>query len=779
MRSEKKTGTRENPIRIVENVEAGEGGNSPARPVKRRRNVQGEEREGAEGYTATMRSETPGTPKRGSFSSSEAAGKGMGKKEGETKLRLTMWCFLGKLAERKSLKPDLFRRAVGKAQGSPRTSRRLSRIKSSAKSVRIEVEPIENRDSTEERGESPSRSAFEIIGEDSSRSAFESEVREGVLQSRDGPAEGDVKEALGNVPADDFGEDGDWEDLNKDEDSVPVDAAIRDESKEQTSEADEDTEQKPANINTDENDEKKQENNTFDIHQDAMMIQPSADEASFLQKVSVDEDIIDKDAAEEDALAHEDLQAEPSSPAQETTDTRAARTTEVLSNLTVLPVLDDTSGRKEDDQLSASPQEEAPNLGIQMLPDFAAESRIVEPGMAAPEKKRDQEMCLYDQVSTAETVTNNTAPVIHEKLDFHNTTNEEPGSDPPTQDYSPVAVQSSEQCEIEESAHLVAPLRDDSATLLVDSVPGLHLDELSASPLKQSPRPVVKLPSCTAASNQDGQQQAGMEHLTDSQDAPGELPTRMTRSGARFSDDTNLLKDFLNRAQARKLAKDGKIPAQGPTGTSPRRSPRKALAEKDSNSPSPHKSKDLATRPGTPPGKERLDAFSFDDIDELNAEPTSCRRSNRTRLPTVSRASPGAPSFIPVRRADGTDPVVLQKSMAQDLAVQTRANTRRNKGQSKPPKLALQTLTAESTEGTANRVRARAKQVSWGENLVYYQAMIEAAAGEEGKEEKRPKVRRLRGLGATNGTPAPKREVDNSLPQGTSTPAPRRRGKIS
>jgi len=257
------------------------------------------------------------------------------------------------------------------------------------------------------------------------------------------------------------------------------------------------------------------------------------------------------------------------------------------------------------------------------------------------------------------------------------------------------------------------------------------------------------------------------------------MPVKTTRSGARFSDDTNLLKDFLNRVQAKKKIGDIKKPASEPPTTSPRRSPRKALTELTSNSPSPQKPKDLANRPGTPPGKQRLDAFSFDDVDELTAEPTSCRRSTRTRLPAPAKAPPGAPSFIPVRRADGTDAVVLQKSMAQELAVQTRANTRRNKGQSKPPSVALQNLTAETVETSSTRMHAHenVKSVGWDERLVYYSYHdLPNAAEEEGKEEKRPKGRRLRGLGAANGTPAPKRVADVTNPKGT--PAPRRRGKL-
>ena len=702
----------------------------------------------------------------------------MAKKESEAKLGLTMWCFLGKFAKRKSLKPDLFRRAVGKAQEPPRKSRGLSPIKSSVTSVRIEVESIENRESTEDRGESPSRSAFEIIEEDSSRSAFESEVREDVLQARDGPSEDDVKEAwasMSPVPADESGNDGEWEDFKEDGDSVFEDAAVRDKSREHMSEADHDTEQEPAITNNGEHKGMDQGNKTTLIHQDAVMVQLPANEASCAGEDRIEEQSAQTESVEEDALAYDDLQPQPTSPSEGNTNTEEAATTvaKVLSDIATPSLPDNTAERNEDIQFPHSPQTGFPAQVIENVSGSAAENSIVEPDIAEPEKQQDQVMDLESQDQT-----NNTGAVTHENLDIDNTTEQASESTLPLHADIAEITESLEQTESELSLHDAVQLKDDFGTLLVDSVPDLQLDKLSASTQKQSPRPVVKLPICTTdAKAQEGRVETG--HVVDPQDAAAELPTRLTRSGARFSDDTNLLKDFLNRAQARKLAKDSKIPAQGPSGTSPRRSPRKALAEMNSNSPSPQKPKDLATRPGTPPGKQRLDAFSFDDVDELTAEPTSCRRSNRTRPPTASKASAGAPSFIPVRRADGTDPVILQKSIAQDLAVQTRANTRRNKGQSKPPKLALQTLTAETTEVAANRERARAncRSVSWDEKLVYYQGIMEAAAEEEGKEEKRPKIRRLRGLGASNGTPAPKRVVDNSLAQGP--PAPRRRGKIS
>ena len=257
-----------------------------------------------------------------------------------------------------------------------------------------------------------------------------------------------------------------------------------------------------------------------------------------------------------------------------------------------------------------------------------------------------------------------------------------------------------------------------------------------------------------------------------------QVTNEKTRSGTRFSDDTSMLKDFLNRAQARKALQKPTLSAlDAPiTRHSPRRSPRKTHGPHAGQASSPQKLQNIANRPGTPPGTPKTEALDSDESKEVTAEPASCRRSTRTRLPAPSKAPPGAPSFIPVRRADGTDPVVLQKSQAQELAVSTRANTRRNKGQSKPPLLALQDLPTESADvvSTTKQRAERAKSVAWAERLASYQ---DARADADDGEERRPKVRRLRGLGAVNGTPAAKR---TTAVVGTSngTPAPKRRGKI-
>ena len=252
---------------------------------------------------------------------------------------------------------------------------------------------------------------------------------------------------------------------------------------------------------------------------------------------------------------------------------------------------------------------------------------------------------------------------------------------------------------------------------------------------------------------------------------------RKTRSGGRFSDDTSVLKEFLNRAQAKKAAKTPVVSVPDLSDApkpqvSPRRSPRKALGSYDGNALSPRKQRDIFNRPATPPGKPELDS---DEVDKICDEVTSCRRSTRTRLPAPSKAPPGAPSFIPVRRADGADPVVLHKSQAQELAMVTRANTRRNKGQSKPPLLALQDLPAATTEvARITKQRAEnAKTVGWAEKLASYQDAKDA----DEAEETRPKLRRMRGLGAANGTPAPKRTAA-VVSTSNGTPAPKRRGRV-
>ncbi|KAL9100346.1 MAG: hypothetical protein Q9163_004268 [Psora crenata] len=261
-----------------------------------------------------------------------------------------------------------------------------------------------------------------------------------------------------------------------------------------------------------------------------------------------------------------------------------------------------------------------------------------------------------------------------------------------------------------------------------------------------------------------------------------DLDIRNGRLSARYSDDTSILKDFLNRAQARRAAREA---IDGPKSLqrSPRRSPRKALQVLNEATSSSVQLEELTpgrvpTRPATPTATSKIDFPAADDVGGPAVEAPSCRRSARTRLPARSKPPPGAPSLIPVRRADGTDPVVLQKSQAQELAIVTRTNTRRNKGQSKPPLLALQDLPVEDSGclTTVKQGAGHAKTVVWADKLTRYHDTNHAT---EEAEDQRPKVRRLRGLGTRNGA---------SMAEGTAavvplaadgTRAPKRRSKSS
>lgn len=282
-------------------------------------------------------------------------------------------------------------------------------------------------------------------------------------------------------------------------------------------------------------------------------------------------------------------------------------------------------------------------------------------------------------------------------------------------------------------------------------------------------------------------------------DASSEQAGRLTRSTPRFSDDTNLLKDFLSRAQAKKAAKEDQSNVSARM-ILPRLSPRAALADVTL---SPPQLTELASRPGPSPVKQQ-DALeghgdNDDDVDDNEEEEGekgkdegdngevgeekldgaaivigSCRRSTRTRFFTPAKTA--VITRIPLRRADGTEPIVLQRSEAQALALATRNNTRRNKGQSKPPKLRLKIIPAEAADevtiAPSRAERGKGKAVGWDEKLVHYLDPLEWQEGNErGK-----RVRRLRQLGAVNGTPARKKafmELDNE----SGAPKGRRKSK--
>ena len=305
--------------------------------------------------------------------------------------------------------------------------------------------------------------------------------------------------------------------------------------------------------------------------------------------------------------------------------------------------------------------------------------------------------------------------------------------------------------------------------------------------------------SQVSAATNGTQDAADEDDILSTQPADDEKPKR-ERYFSRFSDDTLMLKDFLSRAQAARAAKAVELGSPTYTNMSPRRSPRKVLGNIGNNFPSPSKSHGpIATGSDTPPGKPSLNMLDAEEDDEIAAGPISQRRSIRSRLPAPSRTAVGAPNFIPLRRADG-EPVLLQKTPAQELAISTRANTRRNKGQSKMPKEILEALNAEwhaaGDPAPKKRDGKVSKTVDWDKTLVYYQ---EPTADKKKKAEKKKEVkiaeanddskaesneekvstavRKVKRLGALNGTPAPKPKRVTVESVSVATPTTRRRGR--
>ena len=174
-----------------------------------------------------------------------------------------------------------------------------------------------------------------------------------------------------------------------------------------------------------------------------------------------------------------------------------------------------------------------------------------------------------------------------------------------------------------------------------------------------------------------------------------------------------------------------------------------------------------------------------EELDELSSEyqtGSPRRRSFRTRskLPQTSSQSI-TPNKISVR-TDGGEKVNLNRTEAQQLADIVRRNTKKNKGSSIPAPQRLAKLKLESlalvVDGDSPIVEKLLKQgvknVTWREQLADYatstatadlEAEAVAGASEEstikGEPKKKagsgtPRLRKLRTLGGTNGTPAKK-----------------------
>ncbi|KAK7515301.1 uncharacterized protein IWZ02DRAFT_62551 [Phyllosticta citriasiana] len=296
------------------------------------------------------------------------------------------------------------------------------------------------------------------------------------------------------------------------------------------------------------------------------------------------------------------------------------------------------------------------------------------------------------------------------------------------------------------------------------------------------------------------------EDDTSEEDATLESPTDA---------DTAYLKEFLSRSDAAKanrtasMSKRESLTNRRDSGRVRQAlaSPRVALETKDPNSPlsdSPSKRSRSEEESKSSIKKPRLEAEakalaaettseanediaadltlsqSLSEKKEAAPEAKSTRRSSRARTTRIP-STPAAPNRIPVRRADGNEPVVLKKTEAQELAIATRTNTRRNKGgavaaPARLKKLQAEALKAESSPSGPPLVCSNpeieifeASRIKWDQQLVYFQGKEnstpdsfsddELASGGvderlKSKKAATPRARRTRGLGASNGTPA-------------------------
>ncbi|KAF2154025.1 hypothetical protein K461DRAFT_292709 [Myriangium duriaei CBS 260.36] len=226
---------------------------------------------------------------------------------------------------------------------------------------------------------------------------------------------------------------------------------------------------------------------------------------------------------------------------------------------------------------------------------------------------------------------------------------------------------------------------------------------------------------------------------------PTETAAKEERPRPRISDDTAILHAFLSRAAASKkptIARRESLTNRRDSGMVRQAlaSPAKpeVLAELDTNSPLPQK----AARPEA--GEESSESLAATEkprlpckvIDEQEDEKPA-RRSSRSRvkpsllLDQITAPAKAAPNKITIRGP--MDAVPLKRSEVQELAAQTRSNTRKNKGQSVMPlvrlsKLAGEPLVDEDKVETDSESNGQGKNVRWDETLEYFSKAPEEAS---------------------------------------------------
>jgi hypothetical protein len=277
-----------------------------------------------------------------------------------------------------------------------------------------------------------------------------------------------------------------------------------------------------------------------------------------------------------------------------------------------------------------------------------------------------------------------------------------------------------------------------------------------------------------------------------------------------LDDDTAILKGFLNRVAASKAEKAA-VRTHRRESLQNRRdsdvirhalaSPRKVLEDKDPNSPSKYDNEltlDLSqtltlSMPDNALAVSKTDSVDFESpADESLHGSRRSSRAKKSRLPAPASAAQAQASKIAIRRADGTEHVVLKKSDAQELSLLTRTNTRKNKQGAFGVTVRLMKLAVDAAHlpplDDSTKEPVIGKNIRWDEQLAYYQENPETVAEAESlatpdelgmpdavstpsskpkskvSKNSTPKIRRVRGLGSTNGTPGKVLLAPSSFP---------------
>ncbi|CAD0113845.1 unnamed protein product [Aureobasidium uvarum] len=250
--------------------------------------------------------------------------------------------------------------------------------------------------------------------------------------------------------------------------------------------------------------------------------------------------------------------------------------------------------------------------------------------------------------------------------------------------------------------------------------------------LDAGPNPFHPQDSFSDPSDAEDAEPVILQDLRSSSAPPEDTNTPEPVPKPRISDDTAILHAFLSRAAASKRPmaahkreslenrRDSDVVRHALASTDKP----EVLTDLDPNSPPKQPSDDTKQEP-EPPKEEPA-------VELPAATPTKSKAPRRMTRARTPAAAPKKPAKIAIRSA--ADHIALKRTEAQELALLTRSNTRKNKGKSIMPQARLLNigddivLLEDSTEEAAETVAAEKEQsnkattrrgVQWNETLTH------------------------------------------------------------